>query len=75
MSQIENERSFFSHKGVTRQRRSLLNVKNLKNIMQIYHNFQDSNKLVECKPQAQEIDILQVIEGEEDSPSEDVLDL
>ncbi len=49
--------------------------KNLKNIMQIYHNYQASNKLGECKPQAQEIDILEVIEGDEDSPSEYLLDL
>ncbi len=44
--------------------------------MQIYHNYEDSkNKLSECKPQAQEIDILEVIEGEEDSASEDLFDL
>ncbi len=34
-----------------------------------------ANKLGECKPQAQEIDILEVIEGDEDSPSEDLMDL
>ncbi len=74
-SQIENERSFSVAGVVTRQRRSRLNVKNLENIMQIYHNYQDSNKLAERKPQAQDIDILEVIGGEDDSASEDLLDL
>ncbi len=43
--------------------------------MKIYYNYQDGNKLADCKPQTQEMEVLEAIEGEEDSTSEDLLDL